>query len=93
MVIKLPSGGYDGKISPNDKVHCQNCPHVVLITLGVKHKLYSSRQLSHIYFIVGLDVHIKLIDSKWNTLFRQPAFVKECAPIIKGGNIAEVIYE
>lgn len=69
MAIKSPSGGYDGKISLNDIVHCQNCPHVVLITLGVKHKVYSSRQLFHIYFIMGLDVHIKLIDLKWNTLF------------------------
>lgn len=93
MAIKSPSGGYDGKISLNDIVHCQNCPHVVLITSGVKHKVFSSRQLFRIYFIMGLDVHIKLIDLKWNTLFWQPAFVKECAPIIKGGNIAEVINE
>lgn len=69
MAIKLPSEGFDGKISPDDKVHCQKCPHVVLITLGVRRKCYSSRRLFHIYFIVGLEVHIKLIESKWNTLF------------------------
>lgn len=43
------------------------------------------------YFVVGLDVHIKLIDSKWNTVFWQPAFVNKCAFIIKGGNTAKVI--
>lgn len=49
----------DRKISPDDKVHCQNCPHGVLINLGVA---------ADNNFIVGQDVPIKLIDSKWNTL-------------------------